>query len=205
MATARLSSQARRAAILNAAVRLFSEKGFRGVTTRALAAACGVSEPVLYHHFATKSDLYRAIIEERAVEGDRAIPAMIEEKFDCVADDRDFLVRLANGIIAWHAKDPTYARLLVFAGLEGHELSHMFQERYTNAFLDGISRYFARRMDEGVFRRMNPAIAAETFVGTTANFGMSQAVFGSQCLNLPLEELVEGFVDIFLEGMKKRP
>ena len=75
MATARLSSQARRAAILDAAVRLFSEKGFRGVTTRELAAAVGVSEPVLYQHFETKRDLYHAIIEERAVQGERALPA----------------------------------------------------------------------------------------------------------------------------------
>lgn len=66
MATARLSSSARRAAILDEAVKLFSEKGFRGVTTRELAAAVGVTEPVLYQHFETKRDLYRALIEEPA-------------------------------------------------------------------------------------------------------------------------------------------
>lgn len=204
MATSRLSSQARRAAILDAAVHLFSEKGFRGVTTRELAAAVGVSEPVLYQHFQTKRDLYRAIIDERAVHGDRAIPVIMDENLDSATGDGEFLVRLATGIVDWHAKDPTYARLLVFAGLERHELSRMFMERYTAAFMGGIARYFERRMDQGVFRRMDPALAASTFVGAAAHFGMSQAIFGDECLNLPQQVLVEGFIEIFLEGMKKR-
>lgn len=204
MATARLSSQARRAAILDAAVRLFSEKGFRGVTTRELAAAVGVTEPVLYQHFTTKRDLYHAIIEERAVHGDRAIPKSLCAKFDTVTDDRAFLVRLANGIIDWHAKDPTYARLLVFSALEKHELSQMFIDRYSNAFITDLAGYFRRRIEEGVFRPIDPMVAAETLVAAAGHFGMGRAVFGQQPLNLPQQELVEGFVDIFLEGMKKR-
>ena len=59
----RLSAEERKAAIVEAAVHLFAERGFRGTTTRELAAAVGVSEPVLYQHFSAKSDLYSAIIE----------------------------------------------------------------------------------------------------------------------------------------------
>src|SRR5437764_12689967 len=61
----RMKSEERRAGIIAAAVRLFAEKGFRGTTTRELASAIGVTEPVLYQHFGTKRDLYAAIIEEK--------------------------------------------------------------------------------------------------------------------------------------------
>src|SRR5271157_4907594 len=61
-----MKSGERREAIIAAAVRLFSEKGFRGATTRELAAALDVTEPVIYQHFETKRDLYRAIIESKA-------------------------------------------------------------------------------------------------------------------------------------------
>src|ERR1700692_2474210 len=64
----RMKSGERRDAIIAAAVRLFSEKGFRGATTRELAAALDVTEPVIYQHFETKRDLYRAIIETKARE-----------------------------------------------------------------------------------------------------------------------------------------
>ena len=204
MATARLSSQARRAAILDAAVRLFSEKGFRGVTTRELAAAVGVSEPVLYQHFETKRDLYHAIIEERAVQGERAIPASVCETSEAVTDDRAFLIRLANGIINWHVSDPTYARLLLFSALERHELSQMFIDRYSSAFVGGIADYFERRVADGAFRPMDPIITALTFIGMAGHFGMNRAIFGDGPVNLPQDRIVEGFIDIFLEGIKKR-
>ena len=204
MATARLSSQARRAAILDAAVRLFSEKGFRGVTTRELAAAVGVSEPVLYQHFETKSDLYRAIIEERADLSHPAIPGDLCAAFDTVTYDRTFLAALANGIIDWHANDPTWARLLVFSALERHEWNQMFIDEYAVAFVGGLSRYFERRIAEGAFRPVDPLIAAHTLIGIACNFGMNRAIFQRGGLDLPQNQIVEGFVDIFLEGIKNR-
>ncbi len=204
MPTVRLTGQARRTAILDAAVRLFSNKGFRGVTTRELAAAVGVSEPVLYHHFATKRDLYHAIIEERAVCEPRSLPSDLDTLLDSSADDRALLTLLAHGIINWHADDPTYARLLMFSALENHELSHMFIERYSQAFFAGLARFFERRIAEGAFREMDPLLAAHSFIGLAANYGMSRAIFQRGALDLPQEQIVAGFVDIFLEGMRKR-
>ncbi len=67
----RMPSGERRVAIVNAAIRLFSQNGFRGTTTKQLAQAVGVSEPVLYMHFATKSELYSAIIENLAERGEQ--------------------------------------------------------------------------------------------------------------------------------------
>ena len=49
----RMRSVERRAAIVRSASRLFAEKGFSGATTRELASALAVSEPVLYQHFRT--------------------------------------------------------------------------------------------------------------------------------------------------------
>src|SRR2546423_13607425 len=59
--TAKLSGGERRAAITHAAQRVFAEKGFHGTTTRALAAAAGVSEALLFKHFPTKEALFAAM------------------------------------------------------------------------------------------------------------------------------------------------
>src|SRR5574338_1459351 len=152
MATARLTSQARRAAILDAAVRLFSEKGFRGVTTRELAAAVGVSEPVLYQHFATKRELYHAIIEERAACNEHSTPPDICRSFDPGKSDRELLISLANRIIDWHTHDVSWLRLLIFSALEHHELSDMYFDRYSQAFFNEIAAYLQRRIADGAFR-----------------------------------------------------
>jgi AcrR family transcriptional regulator len=57
----RLSSEERRAAIIQAVRRVFAEKGFVGATTRELADAAGVSEALLFKHFPTKEALFTAM------------------------------------------------------------------------------------------------------------------------------------------------
>jgi AcrR family transcriptional regulator len=57
----RLPSDERRDCILEAAVRVFAERGFHGATTRELAKAAGVSEALMFRHFPTKEDLYKAL------------------------------------------------------------------------------------------------------------------------------------------------
>lgn len=59
----RLAALERRAAILETACRIFSQGSYRGVTTADIARESGVSEPILYRHFASKRDLYLAVLE----------------------------------------------------------------------------------------------------------------------------------------------
>jgi AcrR family transcriptional regulator len=60
----RLAAEERRALLLETACRVFSRGSYRGVTTAEVAREAGVTEPVLYRHFASKRDLYFACIDE---------------------------------------------------------------------------------------------------------------------------------------------
>lgn len=60
----RLSAPERRRQILEVAAAVFAERGYRGATTAELAAAAGVSEPILYRHFASKRDLFVILVDE---------------------------------------------------------------------------------------------------------------------------------------------
>jgi len=63
-AGARLPAAERRAAILNAALIVFAERSYAGATTAQIARQAGVSEPILYRHFASKRNLYVACLDE---------------------------------------------------------------------------------------------------------------------------------------------
>ena len=63
-AGARLPAAERRAAILNAALMVFAERSYAGATTAQIARQAGVSEPILYRHFASKRNLYIACLDE---------------------------------------------------------------------------------------------------------------------------------------------
>ncbi len=62
-AAARLPAAERRQELIETAIRLFSEGSYRGTTTAEIARAAGVSEPILYRHFASKRDLYLAALD----------------------------------------------------------------------------------------------------------------------------------------------
>src|SRR5918999_3883172 len=68
-AGSRLSAEERRREIVRVAVKLFSQRGFRGTTTKEIAQAAGVSEAIIFRHFATKDELYSAIIDDKSCEG----------------------------------------------------------------------------------------------------------------------------------------
>ena len=52
-----------RESLLNAALDIFSEKGFNGATTRSIAERAGVNEVTLFRHFGNKDSLFDAVIE----------------------------------------------------------------------------------------------------------------------------------------------
>ena len=60
----RLSAAERRNAIIEAALRVFSEGSYAGATAAEIAREAGVSEPLLYRHFSSKRELYFACLDE---------------------------------------------------------------------------------------------------------------------------------------------
>jgi AcrR family transcriptional regulator len=62
--TTRLPAAERRQALIDTALKVFSEGSYRGTTTAEIAREAGVSEPILYRHFKSKRELYLACIDE---------------------------------------------------------------------------------------------------------------------------------------------
>jgi AcrR family transcriptional regulator len=57
-------SQATRAALLEAACELFSDRGYAAVSTEEIVQSAGVTRGALYHHFRDKRDLFAAVVEQ---------------------------------------------------------------------------------------------------------------------------------------------
>jgi AcrR family transcriptional regulator len=196
----RLAAPLRKSVILDAAIELFSSNGFRGTTTRELAAAVGVSEPVLYQHFSTKRDLYSAILERQVF----VSPAQLErelETYSKAGDNRSFFTRLARMGIDWYCDDPRYARLLMFSALERHELSDLFYERHVAVFYRWVTRHLNRQMRRGGIRKVNALLAARSFAGMIVHHGLIFAVLRPGEMAGSRQQIVDTVVGIFLNGL----
>lgn len=200
MPTARLPSQQRRAAIVETAINLFAEKGFRGVTTRELAQAVGVSEPVLYQHFPSKRDLYDAIIETIVEESEPSFADCPNIPSRC-GDNREFFIAVASAIIDWHERHPAYLRLLMFSALEGHEFSELFFERHSVHFLDALAQHIRTQIGMGAFRSIDPSLAAHHFIAVTTHYGLNCSIFQKGKAAMARDTAISSIVDIFMKGI----
>jgi AcrR family transcriptional regulator len=69
----RMTAEDRKRAIVGAALPLFARQGYAETTTKDLALAAGVSQPLLYKHFPSKEALYREILKFSRQDDDRAV------------------------------------------------------------------------------------------------------------------------------------
>lgn len=196
----RLSGPERRELIIQAALTLFSQKGFRGTTTREIARQAGVSEATIFKHFATKEVLYSAIIDAKA-RAEEVLAAAAEAA--AARDDASVLTAVARTIVGRVEKDPAFMRLLLYSALEGHALSEMFfttQVRRTHQFL---AEYLASRVREGALRPVDPLLAARGFIGTVVHYLLIHELFGvPRPPHAGTGEVIALYVEIFLRGLR---
>lgn len=152
----------RRQQILDTATQLFAERGFHGVSVHDIGAACGVSGPALYKHFAGKEALLRASlveISERLLDEGRA-------RSQAAADVGTAL----DALIAWHIDFAlTYPAHIVIQerewatlGAEGRAAVRRLQLEYIDiwvatvrALRDDLDRATARAAVQAVFGLLN--------------------------------------------------
>jgi AcrR family transcriptional regulator len=198
----RMTGQERRQAIIEAAIQLFSERGFRSVTTRELASTVGVTEPVLYQHFPSKRDLYTAIIELK-IEQTHAL----KERFQVLCQEPrsvdEFLQNLGLMMVEWHKADPTFMRLMLLSGLEDRELGQICHERMFSLYFPVLIATMARLAEVEGFRQVNPAIAIYAFLAALTHHCMERMMLWHPLSDISDEEMVRGVVEIFVNGLKK--
>ena len=131
----RLSGPERRAAVVETACRIFAKGSYHGSTTAQIARETGVTEPVLYRHFASKRELYLACLDtvwervrllwEKAIERERDpanwIKAIGKAYLEARASARIVLVDLWIQALTEAADDPEIRRALRGQVREVHE------------------------------------------------------------------------------------
>jgi AcrR family transcriptional regulator len=201
----RMAAEDRRQQIIDVAIQLFSQKGFRGTTTKEIALAAGVNEAIIFRHFATKSDLYSAIIDQKACATEMAAKQPEIIKAAEQRNDRKLFETLAFHILEVHEHDETFMRLMFYSALEGHELSDMFFRNQVAERYREVTAYIKQRMSEGAFRKVDPQIAVRAFFGMIMQHAITKRFFnqslGDQKSTFSNRIAAERFTDIFLAGI----
>jgi TetR/AcrR family transcriptional regulator len=154
------NSAATREAILEAAERIFADKGLEGARTDALAAAAGVNKALLYYYFESKEGLYRAVLEGYLADFNR----QALEVLSAPGSARSLLLRYINlnfdFIGAHRHHGPLFQRMLMADEKNWVRVAREHGLPRLNALLKVIER----GMRKGELQRMDAAHAAISLV-----------------------------------------
>ena len=200
----KMPSPQRRLQIIQIAMELFSRKGFDGTTTREISKAAGVSEAIIFRHFATKEDLYAAIIDFIICDESATFYSEIDQVMQS-KDDMAVFESVAFRILETHRREPGLLRLLLYSGLEGHKLSHLFMETQVRPTYEWLGNYIARRMTEKIFRKTDPMILVRAFLGMVSHHSLIRIIYKDPLLRKTNKEMAREFSKVFLQGVLIRP
>jgi TetR/AcrR family transcriptional repressor of mexJK operon len=196
--------ETRREEIIDAALRVFSEKGFNAATNKDIAKAAGIRSPgLIYHYFEDKRALFETVLRERmpAVQTVLRDQALLSEPVPVV------LQRVGLALLETASQPGTTAllRLLLGEAIRQQEVAEMFYQTGSTHILGFLYRYFGRLMAQEVIRQADPGAVVRCFIGP-----FLMTIFFDILFDLPDEQapdheaLVETAVSIFLTGMDYR-
>ena len=196
----RAAATSTRESILQAAESLFAQRGFKGATTRELAARASTHEAILFRHFPSKEDLYRVVLERKL---SRNRGAALDEMTRAVhdRDDRRFFAALGQGLLTRFEEDVAIPRLILHSALDGDEPAAAVAERQLRVERPTLD-YIETRMKEGAFRKMDPEHAVCAFGAMLFGYIIRQHIVGMAAHRAhDRDAVVKSFVTIFLEGL----
>jgi len=203
----RMAGEQRRSQIVRVAMRVFSRRGFRGTTTKEIAQAAGVSEAMVFRHFATKEELYSAILDHKACSGDAEDPRQVVADALEQKNDRAVFERLALNALVRNECDPEFQRLLLHSALEDHELAQMFWEKFVRRVYEFLGEYIRERQRDGAMIKVEPAIIVRAFIGMVIHHSLNNNLWDRKraLLKISNQAAARHFTDILLQGISAGP
>ncbi len=196
----RLSADERKKQIADAAVRVFSRKGFQGTKTREIAAAAGVSEATVFKHFKSKDDLYKHIINSRIKIHTGDLTAFHIQN----ADIEQLLKTLTLKAIEEVVKDPDFMRLMLYSSLEDRKFAYKYADESLFGKIEEFTDIIKKGIKNGEFRKVNPDLAAQSFSSMLTGYCLYQfALKQTRIKSTDIKHEIDTFVDIFLKGISK--
>jgi AcrR family transcriptional regulator len=170
--------------IVRSAANLFAKGGYNGTSTREIAATAKVNQATLFRHFATKRDLYTAVVRF---------------KLDRVHFRRDLLAEVAGAtdaraalasafelIAAMFAEQHDVFRLIQFCSLElGRELDPLLRA-YIHELIEVVIEQLQPWIDNGQLQYSNTRTVVLTFFAIVLNYQCLFRLFAEDLPSLPV-------------------
>lgn len=194
------TTRIRKQQILDAALAVFSQKGFAMATTSEIAQSAGVAEGTIYNYFKSKRELFIAVIQELII----TVPLLDIINRIPGADIADtFMQILQNRFNLMETEPVSRIPLLMGEIIRDPELKTLWAEQFVQPFFTRMGEGYRILVASGRFRQIDPAVATRAVGGLILGFIILKIMEGeSSPLNrLPREKVAEEITKFILHGL----
>jgi AcrR family transcriptional regulator len=133
--------------LLAAALPLFPQYGYAGVSIRAIAEAAGVNSAAISYYFGGKEGLYGAVLERLFVPVDKVVAA----KPHC-QNGADFVHLFAERAVAMHKENPYLVKYMYMEMINPTKFCDSIVKKHLNGVYQFLSAGVQQAVDQGEFR-----------------------------------------------------
>lgn len=158
--------------ILYEALKLFSDKGYDGVSVRDIAGQVGIKQSSLYKHYTNKQDIFDSLVKTMQTHFmDSAICPLPCGELKEIAREyatagNEILKKISAEIFHFYLKDPyasQYRKLLSIEKYKNKEIERIYREVYIDSAISYQAALFDEMIRQGFMRQADPRIMAIQF------------------------------------------
>ncbi len=187
--------------LLDATLKLISEKGYLGSTTREIAQEAGVTELTLFRHFGTKEKLFEALLRNHTF-----LPRLKEllPELDGLSYG-DSLRLIATRFLLSLKERKSLVKIMYSEVTTYPEKIKKLYNKFADDLRLTLASYFRGLQKKGLLRTVSPEMAAQLFLGMLFSYFRSEEIMRAGGMKKQtMEKNIKEFVDIFMFGTMKR-
>ena len=189
---------ARRNQILDAATKVFAEKGFHPTTIKDIAREAGIADGTIYNYFENKTALMLGILD-RMNESDQR-----DEDFSkfTEGDFRSFMkAYLRHRLMLLKADNFEVFKVVVSEILVNQELRELHYRKIVEPTFTMAERHFQRWAEQHIFKPIDISMTMRAISGMVLGL-ILEYIMGDKTLEAKWDELPDFLTDMILDGLR---
>lgn len=185
--------------ILDAALLVFSERGFDRATIPEIAESAGVSVGTIYNYFESKRDLLTSIVSTIAIEPFVQMIAVLPRD-----DDHAYVEAIIENRLELGMENMSRFFPIFYEIQRDEELRRTFSGQMMRPLLAGLEAYLSSRMEAGAFKKRDAAVIARAMVGMVLGFILVHSLEreSSPVHTTDRKQLASQLADLILSAVK---
>ena len=193
--------------ILEAAIDVFSERGFSGSTTSEIAKRAGVAEGTIFRYFKTKKDILRGVLiqmlnmsgEPIIVEGVRKILLNTENK-----DLREVLKAFVKDRLEVLESVFPMIKIIITEALYHDDIREAFFQNIISKIFEIFTIFHRQMVERGLIRENVKALTmGRSIIGNIVLFVVYKQFFADKLNGQDMDKELDAVIDIIMCGISK--